>query len=193
MSQIASAFLYFNTKDRVGKVVIPLQESRARITVAPTTYFGIFDPEKVYLLIGSLGGFGRSLSLSLQRSITKHGARNFTFVGRSGADKPIARGLVQVPKEAGTSLKVVGCDVSSGKGVTSAVSAGVAGGRRSGGAIQVAADLSAVFSHAKHGRPTLIQSIQGLETYTMRCESSSTRIRNTDRTSSCRRPLSAAQ
>ncbi|OTB12751.1 hypothetical protein K445DRAFT_65805 [Daldinia sp. EC12] len=136
-SRVAQAYQYFSNKDRVGKVVISFEDPRARVPVTPATYLSVFDAEKVYLLVGCLGGLGRSLS----RWMMARGARHFVFLGRSGADKPSAKQLVSRLEEAGATVGIVRGDVSKAADVTAAVSACVATGRRIGGVIQAAMGL----------------------------------------------------
>ena len=68
----------------------------------------MFDPDKSYILIGCLGGLGRSLS----KWMLSRGARHFTFLGRSATDKPVAKKVVQNLEEAGATVQVVRGDVS---------------------------------------------------------------------------------
>ncbi|KAI1149132.1 polyketide synthase [Nemania diffusa] len=144
VSQIAQAYRYFAHPDRVGKVVISLETANARIPVAPAMYRSAFDREKVYLLVGCLGGLGRSLS----RWMMTRGCHHFVFVGRSGADKPSARQLVSLLEDAGATVSVVRGDVSSAADVTAAVGACLATGRRIGGVVQAAMGLhEALFTH----------------------------------------------
>ncbi|KAI0879957.1 polyketide synthase [Annulohypoxylon maeteangense] len=137
VSQIAQAYRYFGSKDRLGKVVISMENPCARIPVALATYMSVFDAEKVYLLVGCLGGLGRSLS----RWMMTRGARHFVFLGRSGADKPSARQLVSQLEEVGATVRVVRGDVSKAADVTAAVSTCVTAGQRIGGVIQAAMGL----------------------------------------------------
>lgn len=81
-------------------------------------YSATFDPEKAYILIGCLGGLGRSLSTWM----LKRGARNFTFLGRSGCDKQSARELVESLEKSGATVKVVRGDVVNKEDVIKAVS-----------------------------------------------------------------------
>ncbi|KAM3064981.1 hypothetical protein ACMFMG_001189 [Clarireedia jacksonii] len=67
----------------------------------------IFDPEKVYLLIGCLGGLGRSLS----HWMISRGARHFVFLGSPSSDKPSAQDLVSRLENAGAHVTVVRGDV----------------------------------------------------------------------------------
>ncbi|CZR44814.1 putative polyketide synthase [Fusarium proliferatum ET1] len=138
VSQIAQAYRSFLGKDRVGKIVISMEDQQARVPVAPPLYLSVFDPEKVYLLVGCLGGLGRSLS----RWMMTRGARRFVFLGRSGADRPSARQLISRLKQAGATVEVVRGDVCNLSDVTKAVEACVSAGRRIGGIVQAAMGLS---------------------------------------------------
>ncbi len=50
-----------------------------------------FSPDACYLLVGCLGGLGRSLTTWM----TERGARHLAFISRSGSDKPEAAELVE--------------------------------------------------------------------------------------------------
>ncbi|RYP41540.1 hypothetical protein DL767_000967 [Monosporascus sp. MG133] len=89
-ADIGQAYLYFNNKDRVRKVVISMENPQSRVPVSPAPYKAVFDPGGSYLLVACLGSLGRSLS----RWMMARGARRFIFLGRSGCDKPTARRLV---------------------------------------------------------------------------------------------------
>ncbi|KAF5975014.1 polyketide synthase [Fusarium coicis] len=138
VSQIAQAYRSFLTKDRVGKIVISMEDQQARVQVAPPLYLSVFDPDKVYLLVGCLGGLGRSLS----RWMMARGARRFVFLGRSGADRPSARQLISRLEQAGATVGIVRGDVGNMPDVTKAVEACVSAGRRIGGVVQAAMGLS---------------------------------------------------
>ncbi|KAI1825276.1 hypothetical protein F4861DRAFT_538181 [Xylaria intraflava] len=65
--------------------------------------------EGTYVLVGCLGGLGRSLT----KWMTEHGARHFAFVSRSGADKPeAARVVEEIQKQPGTSTRVYRADAA---------------------------------------------------------------------------------
>lgn len=137
ITQVSQAYRYFGNKDRVGKVVISMENPQARVPVAPAPYFSTFSPEKVYLLIGCLGGLGRSLS----RWMMTRGARHFVFLGRSGADRPSAKQLVSRLERAGATVGVVRGDVCQAADVKAAMSHCVSTGRKVGGVVQAAMGL----------------------------------------------------
>ncbi|RYP61915.1 hypothetical protein DL771_009957 [Monosporascus sp. 5C6A] len=76
-----------------------------------------FDPEATYLLVGCLGGLGRSLTSWMMKS----GARRFSFLSRSGTDAPSAAKLVSDIESAGDIVQIVRGDVASADDVARAV------------------------------------------------------------------------
>ncbi|GAW26384.1 putative polyketide synthase [Rosellinia necatrix] len=138
VAAVAQAYQHFaGGKELESKVVISFENPQARIPVMPAPYLTLFNPEKVYLLIGCLGGLGRSLS----RWMMARGARRFVFLGRSGTDKPSARQLVSRLEKAGGIVGVVRGDVSKAADVTAAVKACIDMQRPIGGVIQAAMGL----------------------------------------------------
>ncbi|KAG8158411.1 hypothetical protein KVR01_011533 [Diaporthe batatas] len=145
VSKLSQAYRFFSGKDRIGKVVVSMQDPSSLIPVMPALYQTILSPKKVYLLVGCLGGLGRSLS----RWMMSRGARHFVFLGRSGSDKPEAQSLVDRLRGAGASVEVVRGDVSNPDQVDAAVDA--CSGRPIGGVVQAAMGLSeALFSSMTH-------------------------------------------
>ncbi|KAI1098670.1 polyketide synthase-like protein [Jackrogersella minutella] len=143
IGDISQAYRYFSTKDRVGKVVISLEDPESQIQVSEPKYSALFDTDKVYLLVGCLGGLGRSLS----RWMLARGAFNFVFLGRSGCDKPDAQKLVSQLQNAGASVTVVKGDVTVASDVITAVQACISTGKQMGGVLQGSMGLrEAIFS-----------------------------------------------
>ncbi|OOQ83528.1 putative polyketide synthase [Penicillium brasilianum] len=75
------------------------------------------SPDVAYLLVGCLGGLGRSLTTWMM----ERGARDFVFLSRSGDDKAEAKSLVKSLQVAGARVQVFRVDASDVKGVTEAV------------------------------------------------------------------------
>uniref|UniRef100_A0A8H7NCH8 Carrier domain-containing protein n=1 Tax=Bionectria ochroleuca TaxID=29856 RepID=A0A8H7NCH8_BIOOC len=145
ISKISQAYRFFSGRNRIGKVVVSLENPQSLIPVMPSRYSTILNPEKTYLLIGCLGGLGRSIS----RWMVSRGARNFVFLGRSGCDRPEAQELVSRLQGAGANVEVVRGDVSNQEDVNAAVNA--CAGRPIGGVVQAAMGLSeALFTRMPH-------------------------------------------
>nr|APX43996.1 polyketide synthase [Pestalotiopsis microspora] len=141
--EITAALRYFSLSDRIGKVIVSLEDRTTSIPVAPAKYQTRLDPDKTYLLVGCLGGLGRSLS----RWMLGRGARRFCFLGRSGADKPAAQALVRRLRAIGAVVEVVRGDVSQMSDVVSCVKASKNLGGPIGGVVQAAMGLhEALFS-----------------------------------------------
>ncbi|KAI3334195.1 polyketide synthase-like protein [Ustulina deusta] len=137
VADIAQAHRYFSSKDRIGKVVVSLEDPNSLLTVAPSNYLTIFDCEKVYLLVGALGGLGRSLT----QWMVSRGAKKFVFLQRSGCDKPGAREFVDYLERNGVHLTVVKGDVTVLDDVVAGVTACKALGGPLGGVVQAAMGL----------------------------------------------------
>ncbi|KIX10093.1 uncharacterized protein Z518_01174 [Rhinocladiella mackenziei CBS 650.93] len=134
VSEITNAFRYFSAQNRIGKVVISLENPEARVRVRPLRYRTTFNPSKSYIMVGCLGGLGRSIS----RWMVSRGARKFVFLGRSGNDRPSAQRLISDLERQGAKCTVIRGDVSI-KADVDAVVAAVDG--KIGGVIQAAMGL----------------------------------------------------
>ncbi|KAK4508593.1 hypothetical protein PRZ48_002332 [Zasmidium cellare] len=108
VEDMEKALRRFGSRNRIGKIAINFEDQDAVLDVRPFKYRATFSPEKSYLMIGCLGGIGRSLS----KWMMARGARRFVFLGRSGLDKASARDLVQELKNLGASVEVVRGDVT---------------------------------------------------------------------------------
>ncbi|GAD98579.1 polyketide synthase [Paecilomyces variotii No. 5] len=90
-SDVIKAFRLLQMGKHTGKVVlVPHKEDV--VPVRPATYRNkkLFDSEKTYLLVGGLGGLGRTLAEWMVRK----GARNLAFFSRSGAERAEAKATV---------------------------------------------------------------------------------------------------
>ncbi|KAL8898088.1 MAG: hypothetical protein Q9192_002255 [Flavoplaca navasiana] len=81
-------------------------ESQAKIT--HTSSHLRFAADATYLLVGCLGGLGRSLARWMQ----ERGAKHFAFISRSGAAKPEAAELIERLKNSGATTQVYSADAS---------------------------------------------------------------------------------
>ncbi|KAF6814469.1 Polyketide synthase-nonribosomal peptide synthetase 3 [Colletotrichum sojae] len=132
VADIAKAYRHFHNRERVGKLVISLQDPSSLVPAAPAQFRTSFDPNKVYLLVGCLGGLGWSLS----RWMVARGARHF---------------LVDRLLAAGAKVGVVRGDVVRLADVEAAVRACRNTGLPIGGVVQAAMGLhEALFSRMPH-------------------------------------------
>ncbi|RYP14555.1 hypothetical protein DL765_006288 [Monosporascus sp. GIB2] len=113
--EMPSALRLFSSRNRIGKIAISMEDASS----------------KSYIMIGGLGGLGRSLSPWM----LSRGARKFVFVRRSSTDKPSARRIVEDLTTADAERQVVRGDVVNYTDVKKTVDA-VQG--KIGGVVQVA-------------------------------------------------------
>ncbi|CAI7658413.1 unnamed protein product [Penicillium glandicola] len=96
------ALASFSDSFEAGKAIILHETSEATLNVLPPRPRLTLRADATYLLIGCLGGLGRSLTSWLM----KKGARNFAFLSRSGADSEQASLLIDELKAAGATIQV---------------------------------------------------------------------------------------
>ncbi|KAH8647580.1 ketoacyl-synt-domain-containing protein [Tricladium varicosporioides] len=118
VTEIVQAFRYFALGTRIGKVAVSLESKQSLIPLVPLKYKTILSTDKAYILIGCLGGLGRSLS----KWMFSRGARKFVFIGRSGTDRAPARSLVEDLQKTGANVTVIRGNVSSAEDVERAIS-----------------------------------------------------------------------
>ncbi|KAI2643562.1 reducing type I polyketide synthase 10 [Xylaria nigripes] len=144
ISEITDAFRHFASRSRIGKIAINLENPNSKIRAQKMKHATQFDSEKSYVMIGCLGGLGRTLS----RWMVSRGARKFAFLGRSGIKKAAARNLVHDLEAMGAECSVVTGDVCSAADVEAVVSAAASIGTTIGGVVQAAMGLNeAIFSN----------------------------------------------
>ena len=93
-----------------GKVVLVPGEGDI-VPVMPATYRNkdLFDPTRTYLLVGGLGGIGRSLAQWMYR----RGARSLAFLSRSGTQRKDAEDTVAWLKNRDVQLQIFSGDVAN--------------------------------------------------------------------------------
>ncbi|KAK2599085.1 hypothetical protein QQS21_005426 [Conoideocrella luteorostrata] len=101
------------------KPVVQYRASETDLQVLPARRSVRFRPDASYLLVGCLGGLGRSLASWMMAS----GARRFTFMSRSGSGSESGSKLVHDLEAAGASVQVVCGDAASFDDVRRAVGA----------------------------------------------------------------------
>lgn len=99
-TQVKEAFRYLQTGKHMGKVVIQMTPDPTQLPCAPVRFRASFPPDEAYLMVGGLGGIGRSVS----RWLVEHGAREIVYLSPS-AEKDEHRGFIK-------ELEVQGCLVT---------------------------------------------------------------------------------
>ncbi|KAI1768083.1 hypothetical protein GGR53DRAFT_518100 [Hypoxylon sp. FL1150] len=93
--------------------VMRYRQGQSQIKVVEKSQQLQLSPNASYLLVGCLGGLGRSLT----KWMMERGARHFAFISRSGADKPEAARLIESINAAGASTKVFRADATDEEAV----------------------------------------------------------------------------
>ncbi|KAI1374459.1 hypothetical protein F4677DRAFT_461487 [Hypoxylon crocopeplum] len=100
--QILRAFRHLEDGDHMGKVVVTFPES-ASIESTPQPRHIRFDPAATYLLVGGVGGLGRSIATWM----AERGARSLTFLSRSAGKNDVSKTLFQELESMGCSITAV--------------------------------------------------------------------------------------
>ncbi|KAK8029899.1 polyketide synthase [Apiospora rasikravindrae] len=118
LGNLNKAVSAFSDSFGAPKVVLEYSVSHVPLQVLSTREKLRFASDATYLLVGCLGGLGRSLAVWMM----ERGARRFTFLSRSGVDGQSASKLVADLEEAGALVQVCRGDVTSRDDVERAVS-----------------------------------------------------------------------
>lgn len=117
-SQIEQAFRFMGSGKHIGKVVIKIRDEEKQkvvkpaprlVNAVPKTYM---FPEKSYIIIGGLGGFG----LELANWLVLRGARNIVLTSRSGVKTGYQSLMIRRWREKGVNVVVDKNDVTTKKG-----------------------------------------------------------------------------
>lgn len=108
IAAVDSAVASFSDDFTAGKTLISYETSDQTIKVLPSHRSLQFKPDATYLLVGCLGGLGRSLTSWMM----EHGARRFAFLSRSGTDSKQAAILVDEIEAAGVAVQVIRGDAT---------------------------------------------------------------------------------
>ncbi|KAI1827427.1 putative polyketide synthase [Xylaria intraflava] len=117
ISELTSAMTFFSKGQHIGKVVIRFDDSTSTVKVMQGAGRVTFDPEAAYLLVGCLGGLGRSLAIWM----IERGARHLVFLSRSGGKTSEAKAFLQELIDLGGSPQVIQGDVTDYDTLESAV------------------------------------------------------------------------
>ncbi|KFA49985.1 hypothetical protein S40293_05963 [Stachybotrys chartarum IBT 40293] len=117
ISDVEGALRLMQTGKHIGKIALTWGKDH----VVPLIRRGMrapkLSPKGVYMLVGGLGGLGRSLATKL----VSLGARKLCFLSRSGAKSSHAMSLIQKLEQQDVNVKVLRCDVSDGAAVANAI------------------------------------------------------------------------
>ncbi|KAL6885742.1 hypothetical protein GGI43DRAFT_432364 [Trichoderma evansii] len=106
--QIEQAFQLMQSSDNIGKVVlIPRPDDVVPVIPGGLGAFRL-SSNGTYVLVGGLGGIGRSIA----KMLADKGAKHFVFLSRSGNTRPEAQALLDELREQGVSSTVTAVDVA---------------------------------------------------------------------------------
>ncbi|GKT75184.1 LOW QUALITY PROTEIN: polyketide synthase [Colletotrichum tofieldiae] len=117
IAELDRAVAQFSDDLASGRTVAEYEVSATPLQMLPSVELIEFSGRATYLLVGCLGGLGRSLTSWMMRN----GARNFCFLSRSGADAKPAAALVSDLEAAGADVVIVRGDASVPEDVRRAV------------------------------------------------------------------------
>lgn len=121
-SEVGDALQYLQKGSHIGKVVMVLRDATGSpdlgtINTATKKVVNL-DPSASYLLVGGLGGLGRSVATWM----VQHGARNLTFLSRNaGSGASAEHDLVCVLESMGCAVQLVRGSVTDPDDVTRAI------------------------------------------------------------------------
>lgn len=145
ISQLASALLYLSKGAHTGKVVVVYDNQASLVNMVPPTSSRVrFDPEAKYILVGGLGGLGRSIIAWM----TQRGARRFVVLSRSAADHSKGTFLSNIAAQ-GCSVERIRCDVSNLRDVEAAIAQASQEGVVVKGIIHTAVSLEVSLAYLK--------------------------------------------
>ncbi|KAF4625552.1 hypothetical protein G7Y89_g12616 [Cudoniella acicularis] len=106
-TNVRDAFGYTQEGLHLGKIVLEIRQSPERTLLESAGHerkkTPIFDSGASYLLVGGLGGLGRSVSVWM----VEHGARHLIFLSRSAGSHPEDSAFTQEPKSMGCGVELV--------------------------------------------------------------------------------------
>jgi len=117
IAETENAFRLMQTGKHLGKIAFTWGEDHTVSVIQQKRSALRLNPEGVYVLVGGLGGLGRSLSSKL----VDLGARKMCFLSRSGAESARAKELVSELEQQDVKVLVHKCDVADENAVAGAI------------------------------------------------------------------------
>lgn len=108
ISEVENAFRLMQTGKHRGKIALTWAGKDVVPVLRNATSTLKLDENATYVLVGGLGGLGRSLSTLL----VDLGARHLCFMSRSGSKSDNAKKLIQELEEREVNVKVCSCDIA---------------------------------------------------------------------------------
>lgn len=102
---IVEAFRYMQKGQHIGKIVVSMPKDPSKLQTAAKPQAVKFKSDRAYLLVGGLGGLGKSVS----NWMVENGARHIMYLSRSAGDSEQDRRFIR-------EIESQGCEVQAIKG-----------------------------------------------------------------------------
>lgn len=116
---VKHAFRHLQTGEHIGKLIVNMptdsSELQSSLNIQPIQ----FQPDAAYLLVGGLGGLGRSLATWM----VERGARNLVFLSRSAGLSEESKSMSHELESMGSSITMISGSVDNIGDVERAVAA----------------------------------------------------------------------
>ncbi|UKZ71288.1 putative secondary metabolism biosynthetic enzyme [Trichoderma atroviride] len=116
-TDIIEAFRYMQKGQHVGKIVVSMPTDGSKLQVAAKPHTAKFKSDKTYLLVGGLGGIGKSVS----NWMVQNGARYIMYLSRSAGESDQDERFVQEIEAQGCAVQAIKGSVTSLQDVCRAV------------------------------------------------------------------------
>lgn len=117
-ADVAKGFRLSQANKKSGPVIlVPNQNDMVPVTPSKYQNVRLFNPLKVYLLVGGLGGLGRTIA----EWLTRKGAKHLAFLSRSAADGAGAKAVLQWLQNRGIKITLFRGDVADFETVKSCI------------------------------------------------------------------------
>ncbi|KAL6694561.1 KR domain-containing protein [Trichoderma pleuroticola] len=114
---IVEAFRYMQKGQHIGKIVVSMPEDPSKLQSAAKPQVVKFKSDRTYLLVGGLGGLGKSVS----NWMVENGARHIMYLSRSAGDSKQDRRFIKEIESQGCAVQAVKGSVTSLQDVYRAV------------------------------------------------------------------------
>ncbi|KAL5084329.1 hypothetical protein Trisim1_012129 [Trichoderma cf. simile WF8] len=114
---IIEAFRYMQKGQHIGKIVVSMPEDPSKLQSAAKPQAVKFKSDRTYLLVGGLGGLGKSVS----NWIVENGARHIMYLSRSAGDSEQDKRFIREIESQGCAVQAIKGSVTSLQDVYRAV------------------------------------------------------------------------
>lgn len=107
--EIEGALRYMQKGQHMGKLVIKFPQGHSQLSASRGNNRLRLRQDVSYLMVGGLGGLGRSISTWM----VEHGAKHFVYLSSTGGNGPDDATFVQEMNDAGASVQIVAGSVAN--------------------------------------------------------------------------------